>query len=249
MRYFAWCDYDGTDYAGWQRQPNAPSVQQTIEEALGLFLLQKIDITGCGRTDAGVHARNYCFHFDHEKDLEPESFLYKANSILPDSIAIHRIRKVTSDAHARFDALSRSYEYKIVPAKEPLQRHFAAHIPTLRTFDLRLLNEAAAFIGTLMNFGSFCKTNSANNTTQCTLAHCAWSSESGQIILRISANRFLRGMVRLIAGACLNYMTGKLTMEELREFSLSEQILPHAWSVPASGLLFTGANYPMDMKE
>lgn len=243
MRYFVWCDYDGTDFAGWQRQPNASTVQQTIEESLSLFLGSTIEITGCGRTDAGVHARDYCFHFDVAADIEAELFIYKANSILPSSVAIHHIRPVSSEAHARFDASARSYQYRIVQTKEPLYRQCTAYIQTVREYNLDLLNQAARHISSLQKFGSFCKTHGSSKTTKCTLTQCEWQINMGQLVLYISADRFLRGMVRLIVGTCINYMQGKISMDSLISLTQDEKTLPFAWSVPPNGLMFTGVRY------
>jgi len=243
MRYFFTCDFDGSGYVGWQRQLNGLSVQQEIEEKISLIMRTPIGISGCGRTDAGVHGTDYVFHADVEpiEDLEP--FLFKLNQILPEGIWIKSARKVSPTAHARFNARSRQYRYSINLSKSPLSRQYAWTYPLLRTADRELLQVTAAMLTQITHFGSFRKQRSVNKTTICKISHCRWEFNEDQYILHISSNRFLRGMVRLIVGACINVAMGKITLDQLKEDIATEQILPYAWSVPARGLMFTGVEY------
>lgn len=244
MRYFSELAYKGTNYNGWQRQPNAPSVQQTIEEALATILNTAIEVVGCGRTDTGVHASQYFLHFDFEGKF-PMEFLRRLNKLLPPDVAFRSIYEVASDAHARFDATRRSYEYHIVLDKNPFLTETAWHFPFFEKLDLEKTQAAAAL---LLNYGAFqpfCKSNTDVHTMECALFRSEWvfDASSSRLVFHISANRFLRGMVRLIVGMCLNVGLGKVELDEVRQALDQQVLLKKSWSVPAEGLFLTEVRY------
>ncbi len=244
MRYFSELAYKGTNYNGWQRQPNAPSVQQTIEEALATILNTAIEVVGCGRTDTGVHASQYFLHFDFEGKF-PKEFLRRLNKLLPPDVAFRSIYEVAPDAHARFDATRRSYEYHIVLDKNPFLTDTAWHFPFFEKLDMEKTQAAAAL---LLNYGAFqpfCKSNTDVHTMECTLFRSEWVFDEAErrLVFHISANRFLRGMVRLIVGMCLNVGLGKVELDEVRNALDQQVLLKKSWSVPAEGLFLTEVRY------
>lgn len=245
MRFFIELSYLGTRYCGWQRQPNAPSVQETIEEALSTILREKIDLTGCGRTDTGVHARYYVAHFDSSLPLPP-TFVQSMNSLLPPDIAILSTTSVASEAHARFDAYERSYAYHITLRKEPFSTEQAWHFPLHHQLDLSRMTETAALLLQFQAFAPFCKSHSGMDEFNCTLKAAYWDfqPEQHRYVFHISANRFLRGMVRLIVGACVNVGTGKLSLKEVQYALETQTALKKNLSVPAQGLFLTEVKYP-----
>lgn len=243
MRYFSELAYKGTNFHGWQRQPNAPSVQQTIEEAMGTILGQPIEVVGCGRTDTGVHASQYYLHFDLEGEF-PNEFLRRLNKLLPPDIAFRRIYEVKNDAHARYDAVSRSYEYHIVFEKNPFEAETAWHFPFGEQLKLGDMQTAAALLLLYREFQPFCKSNTDVQTMECSLYHSEWDfDKSGRMVFHISANRFLRGMVRLIVGMSLNVGLGKVTLEEVKDALDRQVLLNKSWSVPPEGLFLTQVRY------
>ena len=243
MRYLAYCSFDGKKYVGWQKQAKGISVQSSIEEALGIFFQSRIDIVGCGRTDAGVHGRNYAFHFEADSAFLPEQLIYKLNKLLPEDIAVQEVRSVDNDFHARFSALSRSYIYRIHTVKDPFSIHNSWFKQNFYNTSLDTLNQVASLIMELEDFTSFSKTGSDNTNHICRMMRCEWIYEDGQYELHIEANRFLRGMVRLIVGSCVNVAAGKMNTDELKKYALQGRVLPHALSVPARGLTFEGVKF------
>ena len=245
MRYFLTLSYRGTRYAGWQVQPNAPSVQTTLETALSTILREKIGITGCGRTDAGVHARYYVAHFDQEAPLPP-TFLNGLNSLLPDDIAVHEIRSVSPEAHARFDAYERSYAYYISLRKDPFSTETAWHYPLDARLDFDKMQEVATLLTRYSAFFPFCKSDSGLEHYGCDLKVAFWEQrpEEHQWIFHITANRFLRGMVRLIVGACIQVGKGQLPVAEVQKALDEQKTLKKSLSAPASGLFLTDVKYP-----
>ena len=243
MRYFSELAYKGTNYNGWQRQPNAPSVQQTIEEALAT-ILTAIEIVGCGRTDTGVHASQYFLHFDFEGKF-PKEFRRRLNKLLPEDIAIRSIYEVAANAHARFDATRRSYEYHIVLDKNPFLTDTAWYFPFFEKLDLEKTQAAAALLLNYQAFQPFCKSNTDVHTMECALYRSEWVFDEAtrSLVFHISANRFLRGMVRLIVGMCLNVGLGKLELDEVRHALDRQVLLKKSWSVPAEGLFLTEVRY------
>ena len=245
-RYFLQLSYDGTHYSGWQRQSTARSVQGTIEEALSKMLREEIALAGCGRTDAGVHALRYVAHFDTEAEL-PEPLIYRLNRYLPPDIAIERIVPVGERQHARFDATHRAYVYHVHLGKDPFRRHFSYHFPFGDRLERRRLEEAAALLLEYEDFTSFCKLGNDAKTMLCDLRQSEWRffPEENRMEYHIAANRFLRGMVRLIVGMCLNVGTGKIELEAVRQAMEDRKVLEQPWSVPGHGLFLRDIRYDL----
>jgi tRNA pseudouridine38-40 synthase len=245
MRYFLELSYHGARYAGWQVQPGAVSVQSTLQDALSLLLRKPVGLTGCGRTDAGVHARGYWAHFDHEQPLARD-LLYRMNQILPSDIAVQRLLPVHGDAHARFDAIQRRYCYRISQDKDPFLRDRAWQWPFADPPDLERLNSAAALLLQYREFAPFCKSNTDAQTRLCDLRESFWipAARGRELVYWVTADRFLRGMIRLIVGMCVRVAAGKTDLEEVRE-ALDRQTLLHgSWLVPPEGLTLTEVRYP-----
>jgi tRNA pseudouridine38-40 synthase len=247
-RFFVELSYLGTHYHGWQRQPGKSSVQETIEKAFSMVLRSNIIIFGCGRTDTGVHASQYFFHFDFDKDL-PHHFLSTINRLLPQDIAIKQIfRQEDSSRHARFDACKRTYEYNITFQKNPfLLLHTWKYGYAVKP-DVQLMEKAARIISAYTAFAPFCKTGHSAKSMICHISESMWTfdREKELAVYKISANRFLRGMVRLIVGAQIQIGMNKLSLEEL-EYALENQSsLKQSLSIPAVGLTLTEVKYPWD---
>lgn len=247
MRYFLQLSYRGTQYNGWQIQPGVPTVQQTINNGLSTILRSEIEITGCGRTDSGVHARDYIAHFDFDGKLQHD-FLKRINKYLPDDIAIFNSYEVALNSHARFDATHRAYEYHIVFSKNPFDIDTAYFYPFKKTIDFEKLQAAAALLLDYEEFFPFCKTNTEVNTMRCDLVRSEWELGSDRIIFHIAANRFLRGMVRLIVGMCLNVASGRISLDAVKKSMDKQNRLPRPLSVPPQGLFLTDIRYPYELK-
>jgi tRNA pseudouridine38-40 synthase len=243
MRYFAEISYDGTAYHGWQRQPGQKTVQSVLEGALGVLLGTETELTGCGRTDAGVHARQYFFHFDTSEAL-PSGLLGRLNRYLPSDIAFHRLMPVQPHAHARFDAVRRSYAYHLRFDKNPFDHRGVWQYPFARQPDFSLVSRAAAMLLAYDRFGPFCKTHHDARTMTCELTRSEWEHcPDGRWVYHVSANRFLRGMVRLMVGMCLNAGTGKVSLAEVQDAMDRQAPMPSSWSVPPQGLYLTEVSY------
>ncbi|MEM6317651.1 MAG: tRNA pseudouridine(38-40) synthase TruA [Bacteroidota bacterium] len=244
MRYFLELAYKGTHYFGWQIQPKDITVQGVLEQTFSTILRTPIAITGCGRTDTGVHASQYFAHFDFTGDL-PQNFLYRINKFLPKDIAIRRIFPVAADAHARFDAYLRSYEYHIALEKNPFSLETAYYLPYAKKMEMAQLQAAASLLLEYDAFFPFCKTKSDAKTMLCDVQRVEWvfHESTGKLVFHISANRFLRGMVRLIVGMCLNVGSGKLSLAEVRTALEEQKRLPKDASVVATGLFLTEIRY------
>ena len=241
MRWRIALSYDGTHFSGWQKQPGEITVQQTIEDAFSTILRVPVEVVGCGRTDTGVHSRNYIAHFD--APAVNKKFLYQVNAILPVSIAIKACEQVHDDFHARFDATQRHYVYYMHVAKDPFLRHHSFFFRNGHELDRQAMQSAAAQLLNHSTFFPFCKTGSDVHHYKCILTKSEFVFEEGQIRYHISANRFLRGMVRLIVGALLNVGLGKLTWAEIEEALVNQTPLALQWSVPAEGLFLEEINY------
>jgi tRNA pseudouridine38-40 synthase len=241
MRYFLDLSYNGTRFNGWQRQPNDPSVQATIEQALGTLLRVPTEVVGCGRTDAGVHASRYVAHFDAAEPLS-DRFLIGLNALVGRDISIQSVRQVADDAHARFDAVRRGYHYFISPQKDPFRQETVWHYGLISKLSEDRLNEAAEVLMHFQDFTTFCKTHDGAKTKLCTMFESRWYREGDLWVYHVSANRFLRGMVRLIVGMCLHVAHGRLTVEEVRK-ALETQSAIHSWSVPPTGLFLSEVEY------
>jgi tRNA pseudouridine38-40 synthase len=245
MRYFLELSYNGTRLCGWQRQPNAPSVQACIEDAFTLILRQPIELMGCGRTDTGVHARYYVAHFDFDGTF-PKSFLQRANKMVGQDIALLKVSAVPDAAHVRFDAYSRSYEYHISFVKNPFATETEWFFSLNEPLNTQAMQKAAEILRGYEDFAPFCKTHSDAKTMKCQLSHAEWIFEGNKAVFHISANRFLRGMVRLIVGACVNVGLGQMRLEDLKKAMDEQSPLVKSYSVPPTGLFLTEVKYPYE---
>lgn len=243
MRYFAELSYKGTAYCGWQRQPSAPSVQQTIEEALSTILRESVEIVGAGRTDTGVHAAFYVAHFDTSRPIaNPSDFVYHLNALLPEDIAFGRIYEVDSEAHARFDATEREYRYYIEPRKNPFTRATSWQLTT--PLDVNAMNRAAKVLLTTEDFTTFAKLGSNNTNNICHIFRAEWIEiECGMLVFVFRANRFLRNMVRAVVGTLVDVGRGKITPEEFADIVASRNLSRSSSSAPAAGLFLTDVSY------
>ena len=244
MRYFLELAYHGKAYHGWQRQPNAVAVQEVVENALSTFFQDPVEIVGAGRTDAGVHARQLFAHVDLEQ-LLPENFIFKLNSLLPKDIAIRNVCPVPADAHARFDALSRTYEYHVVQKKDPFAVDTAYLIKT--KLDVDRMNEAATILLEYINFKSFSRSRTDVKTYNCRLEYAYWEQKEDKLIFNIKADRFLRNMVRAIVGTLVEIGLYKMGIEKMHEIIKSECRSEAGASVPAHALYLTKIEYPKDL--
>ncbi len=243
MRYFIQLSYHGKAYSGWQRQPNAPSVQQVLEETFSIFTKQTIEITGCGRTDTGVHASYYIAHLDTDFRFEQEH-LRNLNAMLPRDVALYRIWQVAEDQHARFSAFSRSYVYFISSVKDPFREETSWLLTQAAQLDIAKLNAVCELIKGYDEFLPFCKLGSDVEHYRCTITDCRWTDWDGRgLQFHVSANRFLRGMVRLMVGTCIEVAKGGMTLEQVRTCLDSQTPLPKAFSVPAHGLFLSNVRY------
>lgn len=250
-RYFIHLSYQGANYCGWQIQPEAPSVQAEIERCLGLKLGHPVGVTGCGRTDTGVHARNYYAHFDVEEPLEhPEELVFRLNAFLPADIAVHRIWEVPAEAHARFDALSRTYHYYLTQQKNPFHQHDAYYL--YGDLDVALMQEAANLLFNYSDFTSFSKLHTQVKTNNCHIMEAQWfrqpaAGEDSLLVFRIKADRFLRNMVRAIVGTLLEVGKGKLSLDGFRMVIERKDRCLAGDSVPAYGLFLEEVAYPPEI--
>ena len=243
LRYFLELSYKGTHYHGWQYQPNAISVQEKINDGLSKLLRSTINIMGAGRTDAGVHATQMFAHFDVENEFDIDTILFKLNSYLPDDIYIKNIKSVADKAHARFDALSRSYEYRIYVGRNPFLLETTWQLYR-KTLDIEKMNEAAALLLDYTNFKCFSRTKSDVKTFNCDVTAAYWQLNDNNLIFHISANRFLRNMVRAIVGTLIEVGLYKTSIEEFKKIIESEDRSEAGFSVPARGLFLTKIEYP-----
>lgn len=242
-RYFLNIAYHGSPYCGWQRQPNGVAVQEVVEKALSTILRTPTDITGAGRTDAGVHAKGMTAHFDAESPIaDMGKLVANMNSLLPPSIAINGIVPVSESLHARFDAVSRRYEYHIVYRKDPFFADRAYRIN--RPLDIDLMNQAAQVLFEYEDFTSFSKVHTDVKTNNCTIIYARWQQLSdNHIVFTIEANRFLRNMVRAIVGTLVDVGTHKTDIAGFRKIIEAKNRCSAGHSVPACGLYFIEAKY------
>lgn len=248
MRYFLQLAYKGTHFNGWQRQPDAPSVQAALETALQTLFRTPTEVTGCGRTDTGVHAQHYVAHFDGPAAL-PSQFLYSLNSILPYSVGVFSVKAMLPDAHARFDATERQYIYRIVTRKDPFAQETAWYVPTFPTTQWADLQSVADLLGHYQSFYPFCKTHSgvAHYTCRLTFAQWQWHEDTHEAYFHIHGNRFLRGMVRLVVGTCLSVARGQMSLAQVQHALDTQTALPKSLSVPPQGLALTKIIYPYEI--
>lgn len=242
-RYFVQLVYNGAGFHGWQKQPNAKSVQGELEQAMTTVLRQPIALTGCGRTDTGVHADDYYAHFDFDGAF-PKAFLARMNKFIDSGIFLKALFAVPDSAHARFDAGQRSYRYEIGFHRNPFRKETLTVYPFSKKIDTDLLHATAKLIASYTAFAPFCKTNSDAHTMNCRIDSAYWEVEEDKWTFHISADRFLRGMIRLIVGCCLRVGEGKIDLATVQQ-ALDEQTpLPGSWSAPAEGLFLTNIIYP-----
>lgn len=241
MRYRLDLQYDGTAYHGWQIQPNAPSVEAEIENALSTLLREPIDAVGCGRTDTGVHASFFTAHFDTLQEIDTQQLSYKLRQFLPDSIGIIQTSRVSDDFHARFSAVSRSYVYRIQYRNNPFYRHFAHQISG--DLNLELMNKSCLDLLGEHEFSAFCKGVPSGNHYRCTVLRAEWISTNKGIEFHISANRFLRNMVRAIVGTQLEIGRGRLDLDTHKKMIQGGNRSDAGMSVPAKGLTLCEVNY------
>ncbi len=241
MRYFIYLSYDGTDYHGWQRQPNGISVQEILEQYLTLVLRNQTEIVGAGRTDAGVHAKLMVAHFDSEKPIK-KNFVARLNSLLPNDIAIQDIKLVKDDAHARFDATKRQYQYFFTTEKSPFNYRFATRIP--QNIDFDKMNDAAQILLRNNDFASFCKVHTDVKTTICHITEARFIRTSdNEWYFQIQADRFLRNMVRAIVGTLLEIGMGKLSITDFQHIIDAQNRCAARQSAPPQGLFLTDIEY------
>ena len=241
MRYFIEISYHGKNYFGWQMQPDVISVQEKITKGISTILRQEITIVGAGRTDAGVHASQMFAHFDVDTALS-ENFTYKLNAILPDDIVIHKTILVADDAHARFDATSRSYEYKIFLGRNPFILDTSWQLYQ-KNIDVALMNEVASILLEYEDFECFSKVKTDVHTFNCTITEAKWIQNGSELTFHISANRFLRNMVRAIVGTLLDVGFGKISASDFRAIIESKNRSKAGVSVPARALFLTKVAY------
>ncbi|MGI6243380.1 MAG: tRNA pseudouridine(38-40) synthase TruA [Prevotella sp.] len=242
MRYFVWISFDGTAYHGWQIQPNGISVQEKLQQALSTLLRQPIEVTGAGRTDAGVHARQMAAHFDFEQELDCQQLAYRLNRILPRDISCEQVEHVASDMHARFSATSRTYRYFIHTRRNPFKRHFSVEMNW--QLDFEKMNEAATYLLTVDDFKAFCKAGADNKTTLCTVTTAQWvKTEDHSYYFEISANRFLRNMVRAVVGTLIDVGRHTISIDQFKDIVRNGTRSDAGQSMPAHGLFLWAVDY------
>ncbi len=245
LRYFIQFSYFGKAYHGWQNQPNAITVQEFLERALSTLLREKVEVVGAGRTDAGVHARQMFGHFDVDPITDIADLVYRLNAFLPDDIAIQGIHPVAADAHARFDALERTYEYWLVKEKDPFlfdHAHFVKH-----PFDVDAMNKASKILLEYTDFECFSKSNTDVKTYNCDVREARWEIDHNKWMFTITADRFLRNMVRAVVGTLLDVGIGKMPPEDIHQVIASKDRGEAGASVPAKGLYLTKVLYPKEI--
>ncbi|MDG4950646.1 tRNA pseudouridine(38-40) synthase TruA [Weeksellaceae bacterium KMM 9724] len=245
MRYFLGFSYQGTSYHGWQIQPNAITVQEVLEDRMSKLLGNETKLVGAGRTDAGVHAKSMVAHFDSEIE-DIDKFIYRLNSFLPQDIAVHSLQKMKPEAHARFDATERTYHYYINYQKDPFKTDLSWHW-NYEVLDINKMNQAADLLLKYDDFTSFARLHTDNKTNICDVRYAVWSEESGNLKFEITADRFLRNMVRSVVGTLVEVGKGKTSLEEFIDIIEKKDRKFAAASAPAHGLFLTHVAYPKDL--
>ena len=239
-RYFLEVAYRGTAYSGFQSQENANTIQQEVEQAFRTLQRNTVVLTGSSRTDAGVHALQNFFHFDFESPLHPQ-FVYKINAILPSDIFVRSVQQVADDAHCRFDASSRLYDYFIYRSKDPFLEDRAWYFPY--TLNMEALQEAAALLMRHHDFTSFSKRNTQVKTFECSIMESSWRQQQDCLVYRVRANRFLRGMVRALVATMLQVGRGTLSLEDFRAVFDAKDCTRASFAAPAHGLFLVEVCY------
>jgi len=247
-RYFLRLAYNGTRYHGWQHQNNALSIQQTLEESMSMMLRYSVKLTGAGRTDTGVHAKEYFAHFNSERTIRKadlQKLIFKLNSYLDPDIVIYDIFPVSNHTHARFTASSRTYKYFVTTRKNPFRNLITYYL--FGKIDVDLMNRGADIIRQYKDFTSFSKVDTDTKTNICKIYQAIWEWEGEELVFTITANRFLRNMVRSIVGTLLDIGTGKMSLNDLKKVIESRNRANAGDSVPACGLFLYSINYPEEI--
>ena len=240
-RYFLEVRYKGTNYAGFQKQQNAATIQSVVENALTVYFRKTVECTGSSRTDTGVHAFQNFFHFDLDEPVSPDS-VYNLNALLPPDVAVIRVIPVKAHQHCRFDAIGRSYEYRIYQYKDPFLNGWAFYYPYKP--DLHLLQEAAQIIMKEVDFSAFSKRNTQVKNFNCAIRESRWEVEAPCLIYRVQANRFLRGMVKGLVGTMLQVGRGNMQLETMQGLFRNDGKGRVDFSVPGHGLILRQVIYP-----
>ena len=244
-RYFIDLMYEGTLYKGWQVQPKQPTVQGTIEACLGQLFQKPVAVTGSGRTDTGVHAVQQVAHIDLMQEVTPDQLCHKLNTMLPPDIAVRQIYRVPDDTHARFSATQRAYIYQISPSKNAFRHAYAWQMS--RSLDLDNMNEAAKYLLGTRDFKSFSKVKTEVNHFECTIFKAQWERKNDLIAFNVSANRFLRGMVRALVGTLTEVGLGKMSPQAFEEIIIAQNRKAAGVNAPPQGLFLTQVYYPPEL--
>jgi len=247
LKYFIQFSYFGKAFHGWQKQPNAITVQQILEEALSTLLRHPIETVGAGRTDAGVHAKEMFAHFEAETIDDASNLVYRLNAFLPKAIAVRQIFEVSDDAHARFDAVERTYEYWVVQEKNPFYSDFAHYVR--HPLHVTGMNIAAAVLLEHDDFECFSRSNTDVKTYNCTVTKAMWETRGDKLVFTITADRFLRNMVRAVVGTLLQVGQEKWTVADVKRILNGKDRTQAGPSVPAKGLYLTSVRYPDEILE
>ncbi|ETN94951.1 tRNA pseudouridine(38-40) synthase TruA [Zhouia amylolytica] len=242
MRYFLEFSYNGKNYHGWQIQPNGITVQEMLEKALSTLLRKEIKVIGAGRTDTGVHAKQMYAHFDVDESLDVLVLQKKLNSFLPADIAVHDLFLVDDEAHTRFDAIERTYEYWITARKNPFLTYAAYYLKY--DLDVEAMNDAAKLLFEFKDFQCFSKSNTDVKTYFCDVKEAYWKYDGEKLVFTVTADRFLRNMVRAIVGTLLDVGKGKISKDDVKKIIESKNRSKAGVSVPAHGLYLVKVKYP-----
>ena len=242
QRYFIHFAYDGLRYHGWQQQPNAASVQQTLQQALSTIQRRQVDVVGAGRTDTGVHAREMVAHFDSPETIDTSQLVYRLNRLLPSDISVTSLHPVDNDMHARFSARARTYHYYVHTRKNPFLHRYSCYLTY--PLDFNLMNQAAAHLLTVSDFAAFCKSHTDVKTTLCQVTEARWVQDSpSQWHFVITANRFLRNMVRAIVGTLIDVGRGRITVDQFVHIVSMQKRTEAGESMPAHALFLEKIEY------
>lgn len=247
QRHFIEISYKGTAYHGWQAQKNAVTVQSVLEYAIRKITGESVGLTGAGRTDTGVHASSFIAHFDSTSDKPDDrnKFIHSLNSVLPEDIAVKDVRQVKPDAHARYSAIERTYEYTIIKERDPFLNETAWLYR--RDLNMTAMNQASSLLSNFDDFTSFSKLHSNNKTNTCRISEAKWFISGNKLIFRITADRFLRNMVRSIVGTLILVGSGKKDTDAFVEIILKKDRSSAGFSAPACGLSLVMIKYPLDI--
>jgi tRNA pseudouridine38-40 synthase len=246
-RYFIFISYRGTFYHGWQIQPNSVTVQKTLDESLSVVLNEKISTTGAGRTDTGVHAMFFCAHFDCSSPdlLNISNLVFRLNQFLPADISVNSIKKVVSDANARYSAISRTYKYYISRIKDPFSDNSSWYLHG--KIDIKVMNKACRILSLHSDFTSFSKLHSGAKSNICKIYYADWEESDNRLVFTIKADRFLRNMVRAIVGTSVEIGFGKMNLNEFEDIILAKDRCRAGKSAPAKGLFLVDIEYPEEI--